>query len=156
MEVLIIEQDKEPYTEKIWNDLETLRKKIGNDNIEVIEYDKDTLFIFDADALSNNLPINRYIDGLAIRGTLVIAGNNQKELDFMISMNLKNYTLDRLSVVDRSLLELGAYELLFTTTPTNIVINEIVEISKEYSELDDYKSSKFNNAVLDAIAKSRK
>ena len=35
--------------------------------------------------------------------------NNQKELDFMISMNLKNYTLDRLSVVDRSLLELGVY-----------------------------------------------
>lgn len=82
--------------------------------------------------------------------------DNQKELDFMISMNLKNYTLDRLSVVDRSLLELGAYELLFTSTPTNIVINEIVEISKEYSELDDYKTSKFNNAVLDAIAKSRK
>jgi len=71
-------------------------------------------------------------------------------------MNLKNYTLDRLSIVDRSLLELGTYELLFTTTPTNIVINEIVEISKEYSELDDYKTSKFNNAVLDAIAKSRK
>ena len=82
--------------------------------------------------------------------------DNQKELDFMISMNLKNYTLDRLSVVDRSLLELGAYELLFTSTPTNIIINEIVEISKEYSELDDYKTSKFNNAVLDAIAKSRK
>ena len=82
--------------------------------------------------------------------------DNQKELDFMIIMNLKNYTLDRLSVVDRSLLELGAYELLFTSTPTNIIINEIVEISKEYSELDDYKTSKFNNAVLDAIAKSRK
>ena len=82
MEVLIIEQDKEPYTEKIWNDLETLRKKIGNSNIEVLEYDKDTLFIYDADALSNNLPINRYIDGLAIRGTLGIAGNYQKELDF--------------------------------------------------------------------------
>jgi len=82
--------------------------------------------------------------------------DNQREIDFMISMNLKNYTLDRLSIVDRSLLELGTYELLFTTTPTNIVINEIVEISKEYSELDDYKTSKFNNAVLDAIAKSRK
>ena len=82
MEVMIIEKDKEPYTKKIWNDLETLRKLIGNDNIEVIEYDKDTLFIYDADALSNNLPINRYFDGLAIRGTLVIAGNNQKELDF--------------------------------------------------------------------------
>ena len=82
MEVMIIEKDKEPYTKKIWNDLETLRKLIGNDNIEVIEYDKDTLFIYDADALSNNLPINRYIDGLALRGTLIITGNNQKELDF--------------------------------------------------------------------------
>ena len=82
--------------------------------------------------------------------------DNQKEIDFMISMHLKNYTLDRLSLVDRSLLELGAYELLFTKTPANIVINEIVEISKEYSELDDYKTSKFNNAVLDAISKSIK
>lgn len=83
MKILIIEQDKEPYTDRIWNDLETLRKKIGNDNIEVIEYDRDTLFIYNADALSDNLPINRYIDSLAIRGTLIIAGNNQKELDFM-------------------------------------------------------------------------
>lgn len=93
----------------------------------------------------------KYLKGI-VNGVI----DNQKELDFMISMNLKNYTLDRLSVVDRSLLELGAYELLFTSTPTNIIINEIVEISKEYSELDDYKTSKFNNAVLDAIAKSRK
>lgn len=82
--------------------------------------------------------------------------DHQTEIDFMISLNLKNYTLDRLSVVDRSLLELGTYELLFTTTPSNIVINEIVEISKEYSELNDYKTSKFNNAVLDSIAKSKK
>lgn len=82
--------------------------------------------------------------------------DNQSQIDFIISMNLKNYTLDRLSVVDRSLLEIGAYELLFTDTPKNIVINEIVEISKEYSEVDDYKTSKFNNAVLDAIAKSKK
>lgn len=81
--------------------------------------------------------------------------NKQQEIDFIISMNLKNYTLDRLSVVDRSLLELGTYELVYTTTPKNIVINEIIEISKEYSEIDNYKTSKFNNAVLDAIAKSR-
>ena len=82
--------------------------------------------------------------------------DNQKELDFIISLNLKNYTLDRLSVVDRSLLEIGTFELYFTDTPKEIIINEIVEISKESSEIDDYKTSKFNNAVLDAIAKSKK
>lgn len=80
--------------------------------------------------------------------------NNQQEIDFKISFNLKNYTLDRLSIVDRSILEVGTYELLFTNTPSNIVINEMVEISKLYSEIDDYKTSKFNNAVLDIIAKS--
>lgn len=82
--------------------------------------------------------------------------DNQQKIDFLISMNLKNYTLDRLSIVDRSLLEVGTYELLFTDTPSNVVINEIVDISKEYSETDDYKTSKFNNAVLDAINKSLK
>lgn len=82
MNVMIIEQGKEPYTERIWNDLDTIRKKIGNNNIEVVEYDKETLLIYDPEALSNNLPINRFLDGLAIRGTFIIAGNNQKELDF--------------------------------------------------------------------------
>ena len=46
---MIIEQNKEPYTERIWNDLESLRKRIGNDNMEVVEYDKETLLIFDGD-----------------------------------------------------------------------------------------------------------
>lgn len=79
--------------------------------------------------------------------------DHQEEIDFNISLSLRNYTLNRLSVVDRSLLEIGTYELLFTNTAPEIIINEIVDISKEYSELDDYKTSKFNNAVLDNIAK---
>ena len=82
MTVMIVEQGREPFTERIWNDLDTLRKRIGNSNIEVIEYDKETLIIYDSEALANNLPINRYLNGLAIRGTFIIAGNNPKELDF--------------------------------------------------------------------------
>lgn len=104
---------------------------INSENIE--EYDENYL--------------NRIVTGVV---------DKQQELDFNISLNLKNYTLDRLSIVDRSLLEIGTYELLYTDTPKEIIINEIVEISKIYSEIDDYKTSKFNNAVLDAIAKSRK
>lgn len=79
---MIIEKDKEPYIAKIWNSLETLRKKIGNNNLEIIEYDKETLLVYDAEALSNNLPINRYLDGLAVRGTFIITGNDQREFDF--------------------------------------------------------------------------
>ena len=76
-----------------------------------------------------------------------------KEIDYHISINLENYTIERLSYVDRSLIRLGVFELLRTTTPTNIIINEIIDISKVYSETDDYQSSKFNNSLLDKVAK---
>lgn len=91
---MVVEPNKEPYTERIWNDLDTLRKRIGNNNIEVIEYDKETLIIYDSEALANNLPINRYLNGLAIRGTFIIAGNNSKELDFtsLTEEQIEEYT----------------------------------------------------------------
>lgn len=78
---------------------------------------------------------------------------NKKEIDHLISINLKNYTLDRLNIVDRNLIRIGVYEFMHSNTPTSIIINELIEISKEYSEIDDYESSKFNNSLLDKIAK---
>ena len=99
MKILIIEPNKQPYTERIWNDLESLRKKIGQE-IEVIEYNK-VLIVYNARGLADNMPINRYIDELAIRGTFVITGNNTKEVDFVslkdeeIEKYTEMFTLDR-------------------------------------------------------------
>ena len=99
MKILIIEPNKQPYTEKIWNDLESLRKKIGQE-IEVIEYNK-VLIVYNARGLADNIPVNRYSDELAIRGTFVITGNNTKELDFEslkeeeIEKYTEMFTLDR-------------------------------------------------------------
>ena len=42
---------------------------------------------------------------------------------------------------------------MFTDTPKAIIINEIVNLSKEYSQTDNFESSKFNNSVLDSISK---
>ncbi len=81
---------------------------------------------------------------------------NLRKIDHTISIYLDHYTLDRLSYVDRALIRIGTYELMFTNTPTSIVINEIIELSKEYSEVDDYNTSKFNNSLLDKIAKGLK
>ncbi len=78
---------------------------------------------------------------------------NQNKIDHMIARYLDNYPLDRVSYVDRALLRIGTYEIMFTDTPTPIIINEIVNLSKEYSEVDKFYTSKFNNGVLDKIAK---
>ncbi|EPV0059973.1 transcription antitermination factor NusB, partial [Campylobacter jejuni] len=50
-------------------------------------------------------------------------------------------------------LRLGAYELLFTDTPSAIVINEAIELAKE---LANDNSPKFINGVLDALIKAKK
>jgi len=58
-----------------------------------------------------------------------------------------------MSVVDRNLIRIGVYEMLYTDTPKPIIINEIVNLTHIYSELDGQTESKFNNKLLDNIRK---
>ena len=78
------------------------------------------------------------------------------DLNYYISLNLDGYTLDRLSVVDRNIIRLGSAEMLYLNEPKEIVINEMINMSREYSETKENKSSRFNNAILDKIAKMSK
>ena len=78
---------------------------------------------------------------------------NKRKIDQVISNNLKNYTIYRLNKVDLAIIELASYEMMFTDLNKNIVINEAIEISKIYTKIDQYDSSKFNNRHLDTIAK---
>ena len=81
--LLIVESDKEPYEKTVRNRVDKFRQIIGNENIEVIVFDKDTLLIFDADAFVNNVKVNRILsDSYKIRGTFILTGNNEKEQDF--------------------------------------------------------------------------
>lgn len=81
--LLIVESDKEPYEKTVRNRLDNFRQIIGNDNLEVIVLDEDTLLIFDADAFVNNLRVNRILsNSYKIRGTFILTGNNEKEQDF--------------------------------------------------------------------------
>lgn len=91
MNILVIENDEQPYTKRIWNDLDSLRKIIGEQDIEVEEYE-EILLVYNSNGIKDNLPINRYMNGLAIRGTFIITGNNLKEMDFM---SLSNEQIDK-------------------------------------------------------------
>lgn len=71
----------------------------------------------------------------------------QSELDNQISEHLKSgWSLDRLTVIDKTLLRLGLYEIkYFEETPGRVAVNEIIEIAKKYS---DDTSAKFVNGLL--------
>ncbi len=79
--------------------------------------------------------------------------NKLKEIDEIICMNLTNYTIDRLSCVDRAILRVATYEMKYLGIAKNIIINEALEITKCYSNMEDNLQVKFNNAVLDKIGK---
>ncbi|MAZ47234.1 MAG: transcription antitermination factor NusB [Halobacteriovoraceae bacterium] len=76
---------------------------------------------------------------------------NIKTLEESITPFLKNWTLERISKVDRTLLILSTSELKNFDTPPKVVINEGIELAKKYGSEE---SPKFVNAILDKIAKS--
>lgn len=75
-----------------------------------------------------------------------------EELNKVIESSLTNYTLSRLSMVDRAILRLATYEMKYADLAKEIAINEALELTKSFTNLDDNKQVKFNNKVLDTIA----
>lgn len=73
--------------------------------------------------------------------------DHKDELDAIIKDNLKQgWSLDRLTLSDRTMLRLGLYEIkFFDETPDRVALNEIIEIAKKYS---DETSAKFINGLL--------
>ena len=71
------------------------------------------------------------------------------ELDEAIAECATNWRIDRMSVIDRNIIRLTAYQLLHCTDiPPAAAINEAVELAKEYGHKD---SSRFVNGVLDRL-----
>ena len=77
---------------------------------------------------------------------------NMKTLDATIEAHLKEWSLGRLGRTDRSILRIGAYELLMTDTPEVVAINEAIELAKKYS---DDQVVGIINSVLDQIYKHK-
>ena len=71
----------------------------------------------------------------------------------IIKDSLVNWSIDRLSYVDRAIVVSATAEMLIKDAPKEVIINEYLEITKEYSAVADEKQVRFNNKVLDGIAK---
>ena len=82
-----------------------------------------------------------------LRGAL----EKQPEVDAKIRTLADNWDFERLAVVDRNILRLAVYEMLFRPEiPPVVSINEAIEIAKKFSTAD---SGKFVNGLLDRVKK---
>ena len=74
---------------------------------------------------------------------------NKEEIENLISQKIVGYEFNRLYKVDVALLKLAVAEIKFyKETPTPVVVNEVLELSKKYSTDN---SAKFLNGVLGAL-----
>lgn len=77
---------------------------------------------------------------------------NKEAVDAAVTAASTRWRLERMPAVDRNILRLGTYELLFTDVPLGVIIDECVELAKEFSTA---KSGAFVNGVLSAVAEAR-
>lgn len=82
-----------------------------------------------------------------VKGT----SGNKERIDETLSAYLTGWKVDRLSKVDRQILRLAAYEMLFgTEVPPKVVVNEAIELAKRFGSDE---SGKFVNGVLGKLIK---
>jgi N utilization substance protein B len=84
---------------------------------------------------------------------LLVRGVDERrdEIDELIRRFAKGWTLERMPVIDRTVLRIGTFELLGRSeVPTAVVLDEAVKLAKEYSTDD---SGRFVNGLLAAIAR---
>ncbi len=119
--------------EDFWLDRSDLA--LSNTEKEAIEIDK------------HDPEIRAYTEKL-VRGT----HEKLESIDKLIERFAEHWEIKRMAYVDRNIMRLSTYELLFLEDiPVKVAINEAVELAKKYGEED---SSKFVNGILDRIAKT--
>ncbi|EGK8008484.1 transcription antitermination factor NusB [Campylobacter lari] len=102
--------------------------------------------------------INEFLDEKKIRNdqrkfTLDLYNGINEQLtllDDKINECLKEHKLDGVASIEKAILRLGTYEILFTSTQKAIIINEAIELAKEMA---GDNAPKFINGVLDKINK---
>jgi N utilization substance protein B len=75
--------------------------------------------------------------------------SNIEEIDRRLALAAENWRLPRMATVDRNVLRIGAYELLFMPeTPAGVALDEAIELARRYGSAD---SASFVNGVLDKL-----
>ncbi|AMV32500.1 hypothetical protein VN12_10270 [Pirellula sp. SH-Sr6A] len=76
--------------------------------------------------------------------------NHRTDIDQVLSKHAANWSLKRMTTIDRNILRISAYEILFGDVPGRVSINEAIELAKRYGSRN---SGQFVNGILDRILK---
>jgi len=115
----------------------------------VLLYQSDLLGKDSEEILKNEIDFGKKIDEFALE--LVIGVNkNRKAIDKEIVGVVENWTIERIAIIDRNILRVAIYEMLFEKDiPLKVSVDEAIEIAKSLGQKDD--TPKFINGILGKI-----
>jgi len=87
-------------------------------------------------------------DGGFVKDLVTGVRDNVTKIDKFIVKYATEWPLDQITTIDRNILRLGIFELLYSSVPPRVVINEAIEIAKSFG---GDSSGKFVNGVLGAL-----
>lgn len=121
-----------------------LRKKIMTILYQINVYDTNKVE-FDIESIIKDV---LEIDNEFVKDIVYGVITYKSKIDELANKYLNKWSLDRLGNTDQAIIRMGIYELMYTDTPSIVVINEAVELAKLYS---DDKVKDMINGVLDKI-----
>lgn len=114
---------------------------VRDESISVVVNAEAKRAVGEPDRMASWLYAREIVDGVT---------DHRDEIDELIMTYAQGWSIERMPNVDRALLRLASWEILFNAeVPTAVAIDEAVELAKEYSTDD---SSRFVNGVLGKIA----
>ncbi|MBU2597875.1 MAG: transcription antitermination factor NusB [Actinobacteria bacterium] len=116
-------------------------------------YQSDLLDIDIDELIKMDLKNKKNIDQFTLK---LVKGvkNNFENLNEIINLHSSNWQIDRMSILDRNMLRIALYEIMFEQEiPLKVTINEAIEISKKYGTNE---SGKFVNGILGKVVEEMK
>ena len=114
--------------------------------------------------------VQEYVNGLAVHDDHAAPDNaytmdfarrcisgvmdHKSDIDVILARHARKWSIDRMAGVDRNILRLGIYELVYAPDiPARVAVNEAVELAKRFGADD---SGAFVNGILDSVLKTEK
>ncbi len=115
----------------------------------ILLYQSDLLEKNIKEIIKNEIMFEKKIDDFTMK-LLAGVSKHRKKIDSMIKEIAENWTLERMAIIDRNILRVAIYEMLYEKDiPLKVSIDEAIEIAKIIGQKED--TPKFINGVLGKI-----
>lgn len=129
--------------------MSNISRRKAREEAVIILYQVDLLKKNAADILKDETGYGKKIDSFTDALVLGVY-SNKENIDKRIENVVENWSLERIAIVDRNILRIAIYEMLYEDEiPLKVSVDEAIEIAKEFGQKDD--TPKFINGVLGKI-----